>query len=227
MLDMNGLDIQIVSDLHMEMFPSTAPRIPVNAPHIALLGDIGRGDSKEYASFVKDLSKRYSTVLIVAGNHAFYTCDYSQVREAIRELEDGLPNVIFLDRKCVELNGIKIIWCTLWSHVPPACEHVVEAALNDYMLIRTVDASGNLRPFKVKDTNAIHEIDVSFLKTEIERSRESSQKTLVLTHHAPSMIGTSDPKFDGLPTNHAFASDLSELMGDPVIAWAYGHTFQQ
>jgi hypothetical protein len=38
------------------------------------------------------------------------------------------------------------------------------------------------------------------------------------------MIGTSAPRFEGLPTSHAFSTDLKELMGPPVIAWAYGHT---
>jgi hypothetical protein len=221
---MADLKIQIVSDLHLEMSRDDAPISPVTAPHIALLGDIGRGDSEKYAAFVKDLSSKYTTVLLVASNHEFYNCQYDLAITAIEQLAGSIPNVLFLDRRSVELDGVKIIGCTLWSHVPSACRRAVEGVLNDYRLIRTEDISGNMRPFTVSDTNALHTVDLEFIRFEIERSRKNGQKTLVLTHHAPSMIGTSAPRFEGLPNNHAYATDLEELMGPPVVAWAYGHT---
>ncbi|GAQ91693.1 putative endonuclease [Klebsormidium nitens] len=221
---MESLRVQIVSDLHLEMSSRKAKHIPVTAPHIALLGDIGRGNSKEYAAFVEDLSRRYSTVLIVAGNHEYYTCNYDDVNEAISALADRLPNVLFLNRDCVELEGVQVIGCTLWSHVPPACQRAVQATLNDYLLIRTEDVFGNPRPLTVADTNALHQVDLQFIRGKIEECRTKGQSALILTHHAPLMNGTSDPKFEGRPTNHAFATDLRELMGAPVVAWAYGHT---
>jgi hypothetical protein len=78
---MTGLKIQIVSNLHLELTQDDVPQIPVTAPHIALLGDIGRGDSKKYGEFVKDLSTRYTTVLLVSKNHEYYHNDYSAVNE--------------------------------------------------------------------------------------------------------------------------------------------------
>ncbi len=50
---------------------------------------------------------------------------------------------------------------------------------------------------------------------------------IIFTHHAPTVLGTGDPKFDGQPTNSAFAT---ELTGEPcwnsgtVKLWAFGHT---
>jgi predicted phosphohydrolase len=221
---MTGLKIQIVSDLHFELTPDNAPQIPVTAPHIALLGDIGRGNSKKYGEFVKDLSTKYTTVLLVSGNHEYYNDDYSAVNETLAKLADVYPNVSFLNRTGVEIDGIKVIGCTLWSRVPPACQRVVQATLNDYRLIFTEDVFGNQRPLTVDDTNELHAINRRFLEDKIEKSRNDRQSTLVLTHHAPSMVGTSSPQFEGLPTNHGFATDMKDLMGPPVVAWAYGHT---
>jgi predicted phosphohydrolase len=222
---MAALKLQIVSDLHLEMSLKKTHQIPATAPHVALLGDIGRGNSEAYAAFVRDLSKtRYQTVLLIAGNHEYYSCRYDEVNDAITTLADSLSNVLFMNRDSVQLDGVQVIGCTLWSHVPPTCQRAVEATMNDYRLIRTEDVFGNLKSFSVSNTNALHRVDLQYLMTEIEEGRERGQSTLVVTHHVPLMTGTSDPKFEGLPTNHAFATDLRELMGSPVLAWAYGHT---
>jgi hypothetical protein len=34
----------------------------------------------------------------------------------------------------------------------------------------------------------------------------------------------SAPNFEGRPTKHAFGTNLSFMMGKPVVAWAHGHT---
>jgi hypothetical protein len=141
-----------------------------------------------------------------------------------KQLAHVHPNVSFLNRTGVEIDDIKVIGCTFWRHVPPACQRVVQSTLNDYRLIFTEDLFGNQRPLTVEDTNELHTIERRFLEYEIEKSRNDRQSTLVLTHHAPSMVGTSGPQFEGLPTNYGFATDLKDLVGPPVVAWAYGHT---
>jgi len=48
----------------------------------------------------------------------------------------------------------------------------------------------------------------------------------VLTHHAPTVEGTNNPKYNGGSTNSAFATEMSaqaEIWVPPVIVWAFGH----
>ena len=48
-----------------------------------------------------------------------------------------------------------------------------------------------------------------------------------MTHHAPTVRDTSDPKFEGGPTNSAFSTELTaERWWDPRVlkVWMFGHT---
>lgn len=218
------LTIQLVSDLHIEML-RRPPKIPVNAPCIALLGDIGVAGTKMYAAFVRSLSEKFETVLILAGNHEFYGGEYEERKYDMRRLADSLPNVRFLDCESVNLGGVEVLGCTLWSHVPPPAREVVRNTLNDYRVIEMLDIGAEEpRPLLVTDTNAMHRREATFLWKEIAAAKETGQTLLVLTHHSPLIRGTSHPEYEGLPTNHGFSTDLSELMGSPVAAWVYGHT---
>jgi hypothetical protein len=221
------LRIQLVSDLHIEML-KRPPKIPVNAPCIALLGDTGVAGTKMYAAFIRSLSEKFETVLILAGNHEFYGGEYEERKYDIRRLEpqaDSLPNVRFLDCESVNLGGVKVLGCTLWSHVPLPAREVVRNTLNDYRVIEMLDIGAEEpRPLLVTDTNAMHRREATFLWKEIATAKEAGQMVLVLTHHSPLIRGTSHPEYEGLPTNHGFSTDLSELMGSPVAAWVYGHT---
>ena len=47
----------------------------------------------------------------------------------------------------------------------------------------------------------------------------------ICRHHAPVInCGSSNPSYYDSPSNHAFCSDLVDLLGPPVSVWAYGHT---
>lgn len=220
-----GLTIQLISDLHLEHMRGEMPSIPRRAPVIGLLGDIALAGSSIYAAFVRDLSQRFEKVLIVAGNHEFYGGEYFERNFQIQLLASSLRNVHFLDRSSVEIGGVRIAGCTLWSHVPRFAAREVLSAINDYRLIE-IQGSNDEAPahLSIGDTNGLHLQDVTFLHREIELAKRSGQCVLILTHHAPLMKGTSSPLYEGRATNHAFSTDLSSLMGKPVAAWAYGHT---
>jgi hypothetical protein len=221
---MNDLKIQFISDLHLEMTSEGFPTFPVTAPHLALLGDIGRVGTRKFAGFIRDIAPKYITVLVVASNHEFYRGVYEDVKDEIRKITDQHANVHFLDCNVLEVQGVKIIGCTLWTHVPLACQSAVGSSINDYRLIYCRDMLGIPRPFTVAETNELHRVEHEFILREIESSRETGKCTVVLTHHAPLMKGTSDPKFFGTPTSHAFSTDMADLMGSPVVAWLHGHT---
>ena len=69
----NCIQIQLLSDLHLE-FPGALEElgeIPVKAPVLALLGDIGVYNCEEstYKRFVLEQADRFQLVLLIAGNH--------------------------------------------------------------------------------------------------------------------------------------------------------------
>lgn len=72
--------------------------------------------------------------------------------------------------------------------------------------------------------NALHAADRAWLEGEIERAKQDGVQLVVVTHHAPSMQGTSHPMFDASPLAHAFGTPMDNLLAPPVAAWVYGHT---
>lgn len=229
------LRIQVISDLHGEMSRANPTKIPVKAPVLALLGDIGIPGTKIYARLLKTVSDDFETVLVLAGNHEFYQdkfhgveSDYEQRKLEIKDLWARFSNVHMLDCASVRLGGVTVLGCTLWSHVPPSAESDVISGngVDDYKCIRIRDPdTGFVRSLQITDTNAFHAKEVAFLQGEIAAAAADGRTVLVLAHFAPLMTGTSAPWHPpnrGL--NHAFRSDLSDLMGSPVAAWVYGHT---
>lgn len=69
---MRRLTLQYVSDIHLEK-RLILPLIPRIATHIALLGDIGNPYQKSYADFLKKCSYEWEGVIVIAGNHEYFS----------------------------------------------------------------------------------------------------------------------------------------------------------
>ena len=213
--------LQYMSDLHLELFPGF--RISdndVRAERLVLAGDIGDPDSAEYAEFIEDCVAKFPLgVFVIMGNHEAYgKPSWSHaVAYARRVLEDR--GAVLLDKSGADLvpGKLRIIGATLWSRVEGSCANDVRTFIADYRLI------GGLRG--VSDSNELHDADVTWLRVELDLMEAEGVRAVVVTHHAPSLRGTSHPKHAGSSLNGAFATDLDTLIGRPVVAaWIYGHT---
>ena len=118
------LKIQIASDLHLEYYPINYALaleeliIPdPNAHALALLGDIcALGSDKHlplYTSFLNQVSQAFPVVLILAGNHEYYSpkgkYTMTDVKQRLTVLCDHFDNIHLLDNDSIELQGVKII----------------------------------------------------------------------------------------------------------------------
>jgi hypothetical protein len=162
------------------------------------------------------------------------------------------PALHYVDNQVVRLgtsSTAPALLCTpLWSHVP--AESMAELGgqhgLNDYSqcFVRTgrpalpaatngvCDAHGkhSLRQLTPADTSRWHAQAVLWLQQEIARLRSAGVPSIgALTHHTPSMMGTSHPMFEGAnasPIQHGFSTDLAAVYENTpeLKLWAYGHT---
>jgi hypothetical protein len=220
------LRLQILSDVHLELRKTMPELPPVLASKMALLGDVG---CPLYRDFLGLMSLRYDHVFVLAGNHEYYNRrrTHSAIAEEIDDVCAAFDNVYFLDNTAVEVEGVRYVGTTLWSHVPKASETVVTRGINDYTRIQRAiyDPTGSGRthaPVTVNYTNVLHEAAVHFLKQEM--ATDSALPMVVLSHHAPSMRSVAG-EFEGSPLNSAFATDLEGMMkAPPVVAWLHGHT---
>jgi len=223
--------IQIVSDLHLDFVKHPIKNwreiITPSAPCLAILGDTCELTNMSlFQYFLEAISPHWEHILILNGNHEFYGYKPRQNKEKLeakqKKVISKFNNVHLLENSYIDLEGVRVVGTTLWTHVPANAVADVEWYINDYRSIYT-----GKRMIDAKITNSWHETAVRYLNTVID---ESPLPVVVLTHHAPLMHGTSDPKYeqskdsDTRLANHGFATNLESLMKENVKLWAFGHT---
>lgn len=231
------LTIQLASDIHLECLAHEEPsgrkiaRKLVGkskAKYVALLGDIGIAVRPYYKDFLVRLSKRYVNVFVLFGNHEFYHSTTRNALAALEAITQEYPNILWLRAgHSYEIEGVKIVGDTLWSHIEEDEMEAVGYHLSDYRQIEIVEGTAT-RKLTTADTLAWHKEQLAFIKSEIEKSKKKNQPVVVMTHHAPlKRFGVTNPGFwqsSESEINSAFCTDLSGLLGSPVVAWLYGHT---
>ena len=111
-----------------------------------------------------------------------------------------------------------------------AAEHVVESFLNDYKLILNDEG----KTINAKDTTRWHANEVEWIEGILGDALSEIPATpvVILTHHAPSCKGTSNPRFDYTDEHPnywvrtGFSSPLDCIIEKypQVRLWCYGHT---
>eukprot|EP01111_Echinosteliopsis_oligospora_P015481 TRINITY_DN613_c0_g1_i1.p1 TRINITY_DN613_c0_g1~~TRINITY_DN613_c0_g1_i1.p1 ORF type:complete len:266 (-),score=58.61 TRINITY_DN613_c0_g1_i1:70-867(-) len=220
---------QIISDIHIE-FPNVMKTLSEEAlyhpraPYLALLGDIGYPHQPNYRELLLQMANLYKKVFVIAGNHEFYKTEYYATKKGIQNICDEHPNLIFMDKASVLVDGIRIIGATLWTYISEEDAGACSRGINDYHLIRVADSDGRIQKLTVPQSVEWFQEDLAYIKAEVEKAKNNNEKVVVFTHHAPSRKGTSDPQFDGSQMNAAFATNLEYLLGSPICLWAFGHT---
>lgn len=210
---------QLMSDLHLDQRPGYRVPRPPSAPFLILAGDIGDPCSKEYRAFLGDCASLYERVFLVLGNHEAYGTTVPHAVEAARKAcrsADTAGRVTVLDRERFDLGPrLSVVGATLWTHVPAECSGEVACSIADY---------AHIQGFGVAQSNAYHARDVKWLRGELAAAEADGCRLVVVTHHAPSHIGTSAPQHNGSPLQSAFSTPLDTLLRSPVAVWVHGHT---
>lgn len=220
-----AFQIQFASDLHLEFerSPDDRLQLPVapDTDAIVLAGDI-HSDIGGMDDFVRTLAQRVP-VILVAGNHEYFTNELESHRQALRAWAASIPDVHFLENDVVELSGMTFLGATLWSNFDrarPALMTKATAMMSDYAVIADrSDPRGQLRPERIL---AEHRQSINFLEREL-RSRDPG-RTVVVTHHAPSLRST---RCKGEDWDCLYGSDLDSLLEDcgPAL-WIHGHVHE-
>lgn len=226
------MEIQVVSDLHLDFYESSLEDewkdiVEPVTPYLCILGDTCEIKEIElFERFLTLISPFWEHILLLNGNHEYYGYDSKYNKKKLLEMQkkvlEKFENVHFLDNDFIEFEGVRFIGSTLWSRVPKKAIDDVEWYMNDYRSIYV-----GKKEVTVKETNKWHEQSVRYL---YEKITESKLPVVVLTHHAPLMKGTSDPKYENSSdpdtklTNHGFATNLESLMKPNLFFWGFGHT---
>lgn len=215
---------QFMSDLHLEKEGYSKFHIPRVAPNLILAGDIGNlKDENEYLSLLQRLCARFERVLLVPGNHEYYHMDRSKANEVAATFTAQLGDrFTWMDREMVEIDGVIVLGCTLYSRVNRSARKAVRKEIPDFSYVGE---------WNIDRHNAEHDRDRRWLKqqlTAIHKTRPHS-RVIIATHFPPTWSMTSDPSYADKTTKSFYGSKTLESFGrwkgsDQVAEWIFGHT---
>lgn len=203
------MKIQLLSDLHFEhlgvagryYLESIQPSNDIDA--LILAGDIAE---KEFLNdVIANLAGKFPKIIMVAGNHEFYTSNQTAVLDNLYTLEAKHENFHFLNNDILEFNGKRFLGSTLWF---PFVNHFKAFQWSDFHHIT-----------KFKD----------WVFKENDKAKHFFNKNLepgdiVITHYLPSPKCIAE-KFKNEWTNIFFLCDMEQLIEERKPAfWFHGHT---
>ena len=227
------MKIQFVSDIHLEFDQRLLRRNHVqNSDVLVLAGDIA-GTPRELLSFVEKLNYP-GPILYVLGNHEFYHTPWDLGTALYQNTLEKLSNAHLLEGDFIEISGVRFLGCSLWTDFfngehGPASEStsLSDPGLADFKYIFW-SKSGTPRPpqtsLKWEDVRDRYEASLKWLKEEL--AKPFNGKTVVVTHHAPSVL-SNDPTFLDSPVTGAFCNRLDDWISGlgekgPEL-WIHGH----
>jgi len=224
------MNIRIVSDLHLEskLNFDVLPKIDGEENMtLVLAGDIIPAYIINAAKrFFVDACERHKNVVYIPGNHEYYHNNISDADNHIREYfesETAFSNLHFVNKEKIVIDDVTFLCCALWTDCDgenPLRMQFDKNELNDYHYIfqGPVDDEKKL---SAVTTVAIHKDHLKFLEDNLVNCNR--EKTVVVTHHAPSPCSTPR-QFINDKMNGFFNSNLNEFICDhqPKL-WIHGH----
>ena len=235
------MNIQLLSDLHLETHPHFVPEFAPGADVLILAGDIGSYQAGSMLVTQDDLDfglARFSPradlaawpvpVFFVPGNHEYDGMPFEEAHARLQETCARLQ-ITWLHRRVKVMRGVRLIGCTLWSDfealVPqqgPLTQQLkarekAERAADFYL--RKTGTTLDGQPFLSDAVRAQAQADQAWLTQALSEPFEG--ETVVVTHFAPS-LKSADPRYGLTPGTAGFCNALDHLLPKANL-WLHGH----
>jgi Calcineurin-like phosphoesterase len=217
-----AIEVQVCSDVHLDEDESIKFHdvITPSAPVLIIAGDLGDPFAPAYEAFLADCSREFEHVYLVPGNHEYHNgtgMTMAQTDAHLAALCAGLGNVTFLNCGKARLRqNVTILGLTLWSHVPRALWDDAARLVSDYFSIPGHTPARS---------NALHGRHLAWLVSALDEAKRNQDRVIVVTHHAPSMVGVSPRCFERDPLRFCYRNSLDHLVSRPEnLMWVCGHT---
>ena len=243
------MNIQLLSDLHLESNPHfTAQPLP-GADLLVLAGDIG---SYQQGSRLSELDisdfglARFSPlpvtqggagwptpVFFLPGNHEYDGLDFEATHVRLRETCERL-GMVWLERETVLFQGLRFIGCTLWADFDALSADAARAGditLGEQLLAR--EKAFRAANFYLNKNHSFQNGEPMLAEAVREQGLQSQAwlrqalaqpfdgTTVVITHFAPSLL-SADPRYGLSPGTAGFCNSIDELLPLAQL-WLHGH----
>ena len=244
------MNIQLLSDLHLESNPHFTARPVPESDVLVLAGDIGsyQNGSQLLTLGMADFGlARFSPlpvsqggaawptpVFFVPGNHEYDGLDFDEAHARLRTACERLGIVWLEQQTVVLLQGVRFIGCTLWTDFDALTTERAftgEVTLAEQLKLR--DKAMRAANFYLKKNHSLR-AGVPLLADAVREQGLASQawlrqalavpfegKTVVVTHFAPS-LRSADPRYGLSPGTAGFCNALDDLLPLAQL-WLHGH----
>lgn len=214
----------IFSDLHLEFDAALDDlRIP-DADVCLCAGDILDGGVARSIDWLGSTIAPHMPVVFVAGNHEFYRSSIKEGLAAGYEAAHRYDDVFLLDGDVLLLDGFRFVGATLWTDFmlfgdPRLPAFAAKEQLNDYKRIKL--SKTPFKKFTPAQSQGLH-FNARIHIEQVLRT-PSTPPTIVLSHHAPSIMSVAKEYLRD-PLTPAFASSLeSKILEYEPLLWVHGH----
>ena len=236
------MNIQLLSDLHLEVHPHLAPTPAPGADLLVLAGDIGSYQAGSQLADADFGLQRFSPlarfggwpvpVLFVPGNHEYDMQDFDAAHARLRETCARL-GMVWLERDCAVLDGVRFVGTTLWSDFDALHEGPADSPSALSRLLRGREKAYRAANFYLRKTGTTRHGEPMLAEAVREHSlicqdwlrkalaEPYAGKTVVVTHFAPS-LQSADPRYGRTPGTAGFCNALDELLPQADL-WLHGH----
>lgn len=218
------MNIQLLSDLHLETNPDFVPMAAPGADLLVLAGDIGSYQRRRDGSTMPDPDwglRRFADwpvpVVYVPGNHEYDALDWDDTHARLREACERL-GLVWLEREVRVIDGVRLVGTTLWSDYDVFGDRAkAYRAANHYL--RKMDGR---RRGALFDAEAMREVALECQQWLEDALRQPwDGPTVVVTHFAPT-LHSMDPRYGATPGTAGFCNGLDHLL--PLAdLWLHGH----
>ena len=234
------MNIQLLSDLHLESHPHFVPEPAPGANVLVLAGDIGSyqegsqlGDDDFGLARFSPLPQHASwptPVLFVPGNHEYDAQDFDAAHMRLKRTCDRL-GIQWLERETLTLDGVRFVGTTLWSDFDALADNAgvtdigprlkmrdkAYRAANFYL--RKTDGTRHGEPFLAEPMREQALVCQEWLRAALQVPFEGP--TVVVSHFAPS-LRSADPRYGLVPGTAGFCNVLDDLLPEADV-WLHGH----
>ncbi len=235
------MSLQYISDIHLEHYNINQidKLIPNKLSEILILaGDIGYPEQTQYKMYIDKVSKIWSKVFIISGNHEYYQTskkikNKEEIDLIIESIVEDYSNVYYLNNSKIEFEydgkNFVILGTTLFSLIEKD-NYSLQISINDFKYIYTKRTVTKYNTYDYHKLNLLtyrnyYDESISFLEKEINYYKNTDINIIIVTHYAPS-FECIDNVYKNSKLNKAYYSDLEYLIKD-LYCWIHGHTHSQ